>query len=611
MIKSSNFGSLKLGGVNRTKAILLMVVMLLVGVQQIDAEVTTLRRNFTATEGVQWYDVTNIDFNTQKVIVEVSNVSTTMTTAGKNELISFCGSEYLMGWREWCLTAYSGDGANLQVYAFTDKDANDNLHYTSSNATYSNHSVTFELSKANGLKVNGTVKATASQVANVTNKTSIKIGCTDAAHVATYTVKIVPLDYSTSSSYTVNNTSIPSSSIVSSIRENVTNNGSTTGWATNTNVNWDTQKVILSFDNNFGSASNEIFGFNVQGANTNTGAGGDIGWSRRHSVFFHRSGSNIQLYTNPANSNNPVSVGNAIAAQNGKYLVEISKQNGLVVNGNTLLQPNNSYMTFIFASSSLAIGCSNQLVTCHFDYVLVVDKDVELDDSYTSSTSFNESKYNRFATTTNYVNVQLQRSALSTTDWNTFCVPFNISMNDFKAVYGEDTKVWKFSAVDGNVMNFEEETTHIEAGKPYLVKPSTEGVENPTFYDVNITCSEPIEVGEGNYHMVGTFGLKQLDTENNFYLAAGGKFKKPSTDSAPMKGMRAYFIVNDPDANLAGLRLGFDGGGTTGISEIVGTDVIANDDTRVFNLQGQCVGTSLNGLRAGIYVQNGKKFIVK
>lgn len=588
---------------NRAKAILLMVVMLLVGVQQIDAEVTTLRRNFTATEGVQWYDVTNIDFNTQKVIVEVSNVSTTMTAAKKNELISFCGSGLNMGWREYCLTVYSSDGANLQVYPFKG-----NLNISSTNATYSNQSVTFELSKASGLKVNGTVKADANKVSDVINKKSIKIGCTDAAHVATYTVKIVPLDYSTSSSYTVNNTSIPSSSIVTSIRENVTNNGNhadSDNWVTNTTVNWDTQKVILSFNNSFGSSTNEIFGFNKQGGNTSS-SNGDIGWGRSHSVHFLVKNGGIQLQVNTSD------VGSVLSAQNGKYLVEISKQNGLVVNGTTVLAASNTNMTYVFGSNAFAIGCTNQVTPCHFDYVLVVDKDVKLDDSYTSSTSFNESTYNRFETTTNYVNVQLQRSALSTSDWNTFCVPFNISMNDFKAVYGEDTKVWKFSAVEGNVMNFDEETTQIEAGKPYLVKPSTAGVANPTFYDVKITTTEPIEVGDGNYHMVGTFGLKQLDTENNFYLAAGGKFKKPSTDSAPMKGMRAYFVVNDAsDANLAGLRLGFDGGGTTGISEIVGTDVIANDDARVFNLQGQCVGTSLNGLRAGIYVQNGKKFIVK
>ena len=36
-----------------------------------------------------------------------------------------------------------------------------------------------------------------------------------------------------------------------------------------------------------------------------------------------------------------------------------------------------------------------------------------------------------------------------------------------------------------------------------------------------------------------------------------------------------------------------------------------NADNRVFNLNGQFVGTSLTGLQKGIYIQNGKKVVVK
>ena len=37
----------------------------------------------------------------------------------------------------------------------------------------------------------------------------------------------------------------------------------------------------------------------------------------------------------------------------------------------------------------------------------------------------------------------------------------------------------------------------------------------------------------------------------------------------------------------------------------------ATADPKVYNLQGQCVGLSLSGLRPGVYVQNGKKYVVK
>ena len=41
----------------------------------------------------------------------------------------------------------------------------------------------------------------------------------------------------------------------------------------------------------------------------------------------------------------------------------------------------------------------------------------------------------------------------------------------------------------------------------------------------------------------------------------------------------------------------------------LGFDVV--NDSKVFNLRGQYMGDSLDGLRAGVYIQNGKKVIVK
>ncbi len=48
----------------------------------------------------------------------------------------------------------------------------------------------------------------------------------------------------------------------------------------------------------------------------------------------------------------------------------------------------------------------------------------------------------------------------------------------------------------------------------------------------------------------------------------------------------------------------------TGITTVT-TDRNTPAATRVYNLQGQCVGQSLSGLRPGIYIQGGKKYVVK
>ena len=48
---------------------------------------------------------------------------------------------------------------------------------------------------------------------------------------------------------------------------------------------------------------------------------------------------------------------------------------------------------------------------------------------------------------------------------------------------------------------------------------------------------------------------------------------------------------------------------TTGISQVEGIKKTLQG--KVYNLQGQCVGSSLQGLSKGVYIINGKKVIIK
>lgn len=48
---------------------------------------------------------------------------------------------------------------------------------------------------------------------------------------------------------------------------------------------------------------------------------------------------------------------------------------------------------------------------------------------------------------------------------------------------------------------------------------------------------------------------------------------------------------------------------TTGISQI--EDLKKALQGKVYDLQGQCVGTSLKGMSKGVYIVNGKKIIIK
>lgn len=184
--------------------------------------------------------------------------------------------------------------------------------------------------------------------------------------------------------------------------------------------------------------------------------------------------------------------------------------------------------------------------------------------------------------------------------WNTFCVPFD---TEFAGTALEGATVKAVGTIEGNVINLVD-ADKIEAGVPYLVMPTTGNIENPTFKGVTISVTTPVEKGNDEYKFVGTYSPKKI-TKDEFGkiwgVTAQGKLAKINADTT-MKGLRAYFVF---PTNTTAAKLNFDGE-TTGINNI---ETNATVNGKVYNLNGQYVGNSLNGLKKGIYVVNGKKVI--
>ena len=184
--------------------------------------------------------------------------------------------------------------------------------------------------------------------------------------------------------------------------------------------------------------------------------------------------------------------------------------------------------------------------------------------------------------------------------WNTFCVPFD---TEFAGTALEGATVKAVGTIEGNVINLVD-ATKIEAGVPYLVMPTTDDIVNPTFKNVTISVTTPVEKGNDEYKFVGTYSTKTI-TKGEFGTIWGvtdkGKLAKIN-EGTTMKGLRAYFVF---PTNTPAAKLNFDGE-TTGINSIE-TETTVNG--KVYNLNGQYVGNSLNGLKKGIYVVNGKKVI--
>lgn len=202
------------------------------------------------------------------------------------------------------------------------------------------------------------------------------------------------------------------------------------------------------------------------------------------------------------------------------------------------------------------------------------------------------------------VDVSLSRTLVAD-KWNTFCVPFDIDLTDGK-LNGVEVRVMEFMSVDSNIMCFGA-TTNIKAGKAYLIKPLNESITNPLLPNVTISNKEPMTSGDGNYSFVGVYSPKSFDEQASkvsLFINGSAKLSRPKVNST-MKGMRAYFACASEQAASAQLQLG---GELTGVASIV-SDV--DEDGNIYNLNGVCIGKDIKGLSKGLYIKNGKKFVVK
>lgn len=211
-------------------------------------------------------------------------------------------------------------------------------------------------------------------------------------------------------------------------------------------------------------------------------------------------------------------------------------------------------------------------------------------------------------------NVTLKRTLYADGGWNTLCLPFTLTDAQTKAAFGDDVELRTLASFDGKTLTFAK-ATGITAGVPCLIKVSKVAENNTyTFTGVSVKA---IKADADKYDMdesltfVGIYAPMDVATAfekdgNALFLGAANKFYKAKAGTT-MKAFRAFFLV-PASTDTQALRAVIDGT-TTGIDDLNIDTVKA--DGRVYNLNGQCVGYSLEGLKAGIYIQNGKKVIKK
>lgn len=539
-----------------------------------------------------------------RIIVDVTNCTRDASGNNPDDVFDLCPQTTSdVGWNSPTPVVHvycDGTQLNLHGNKFTGK--NDLSPTVTLGSSYDKTNITIEIDNENGLTVDGnSTTLTATFLTELLNNSNLTFASQEGSgrmHGTYKSVKVVSKNKAV-----ITNKSWDEGSIVNYLCTNYQGNG--TQFIKETAIDWTKQKVVAEIDiSTCGTGTEDLFSI-----------GEDILTFKANNIHMYKTTGGISAYVAGNHVGGGITSFGPSPFDGNILRVELSSEKGFVVNDVVIFSKEvinqyseQYYSKQFFSLSNIQVGSgegTNQESRAKYNYISVATNDYQTA-TEKSSNVLNEVTINEFVAQSN-VDVQLKRS-LTPAQWNTFCVPFTISADVIAEKFGVGTLVYTFGSMNGNVMNFKASTT-IEAGKPYIVKP-TKTVVDPTFTGVNIVEIDPVKSGENGFYMQGTYGAKtDLTTDGtNLFLGEGNKFYKPAgATTAKMKGMRAFFIVPQ-GTNLAALRANIDGA-TTAIDELT-TVVEQPTDNRIYNLQGQFVGTSFEGLH-GVYVQNGKKVLVK
>ena len=199
--------------------------------------------------------------------------------------------------------------------------------------------------------------------------------------------------------------------------------------------------------------------------------------------------------------------------------------------------------------------------------------------------------------------------------------------------------MYKWASRSGNDLTFAQQSdaTELNANEPYIfwgaegsldTRGKTAGKTDGKFHIGAITSTNHNAASShsgfpgtyaymkvkryGDASGVGTNNINEAEETRFIYSAANGVFSVVSANGANLKPFRAYFVIGVTDkANEARqLNIFFDDSIITGIDSVETTAPTSGD---IYTIGGVLVAKdgNMSRLPKGIYIMNGKKFVVK
>lgn len=220
-------------------------------------------------------------------------------------------------------------------------------------------------------------------------------------------------------------------------------------------------------------------------------------------------------------------------------------------------------------------------------------------------------------------NVTLNRT-FGAKKWYSVVLPFSVSQKQMKSVFGDGVKVLHYSDVEGTDLNlFEHFYQMIVGGTPVLVKPAKD-VPNPVFSNVTLTNKKVVDIENSGFKCTGSWDNVDFPEYSYFIDAKTNSFyqydptKVETNTVKPHAGaFRSWIIASENASTAKQLTMHINGIEEQGETTAIWNAISGNDDAEVaskgiYSLSGQKMNaTDTRSLPKGIYIVNGKKFIVK
>lgn len=191
----------------------------------------------------------------------------------------------------------------------------------------------------------------------------------------------------------------------------------------------------------------------------------------------------------------------------------------------------------------------------------------------------------------------------------TMCLPFNLSKEMIKGIFGSETKVYSYAGYQNGELSFSTVKENVvKAGMPFLMR-SEYYVEQPTFAGVTVESTTAQIVGGGEWDLCGTFGSYELAADGTqLFLTAKGTLARPEAGLQTMRGFRCYLKKAAGTANASAQLPSVTIDGETNAIKTAEYAAPTSATTR-YSLSGMKLNEGCKTANGGIMIIDGKKFI--